>query len=138
MHVRQAPTIILAAALAATAAACGGSPPASNTSTGGMRTAASAPGTTANKVNIDEIFPAGRGRDLVLNNCQTCHTFVPIVVLQMDKDAWQRNSLDHRQRVPGVSDEDFKELYEYLSSNFNPSRPVPVLPKELLESWTSY
>ena len=46
-------------------------------------------------------------RELVLQNCQSCHTIVPIVVLQMDKDQWARNSLDHRERVPGLSDEEF-------------------------------
>ena len=86
---------------------------------------------------MEEIFPAGAGRDLVLNNCQNCHTFVPIVVLQMDEEGWTRSSLDHRQRV-NVSDEEFKTLYTYLKANFNPDRPVPKLPKELLESWTTY
>lgn len=90
------------------------------------------------KVNINEIFPPGRGRELVLNNCTTCHTFVPIVVLQMTREAWQRNSRDHRGRVAALSDADFKTLYEYLIANFNPNRPVPKLPKELLDTWTSY
>ena len=89
-------------------------------------------------VNVVGIFPAGPGRDLVLNNCQNCHTFAPIVILQMDQGAWQRNSLDHRQRVTTLTDEEFTVLYEYLAANFNPSRPVPTLPKELLESWTTY
>ena len=95
------------------------------------------PGSQSAKVNIDEIFPPGRGRDLVLNNCTTCHTFVPIVVLQMTKEAWERNSRDHRERVTALSDDDFKTLYEYLVANFNPDRPVPTLPKELLDTWTS-
>lgn len=129
--------LLLTGALTVTVSTCGGST-GSNSGSGASSGVAAAPSNSPNKVNMDEIFPAGRGRDLVMNNCQTCHTFVPIVVLQMDKNAWQRNSLDHRQRVPGMSDEDFKELYEYLSSNFNPDRPVPTLPKELLESWTSY
>jgi hypothetical protein len=90
------------------------------------------------KVNLDEIFPQGPGRDLVLENCQNCHTFVPIVVLQMDKDAWLRNSLDHRERVTGLTDEQFKTIYEYLAANFGPHRPVPRLPKELLKTWTGY
>ena len=94
-------------------------------------------GASASKVNMEEIFPAGAGRDLVLNNCQNCHTFVPIVVLQMDDEGWTRSSLDHRQRV-NVSDDDFKVMYTYLKANFNPNRPVPTLPKELLESWTTY
>lgn len=94
--------------------------------------------TQSAKVNIDEIFPAGRGRELLLNNCTGCHTFVPIVVLQMTKEAWERNSRDHRGRVAALSDADFKTLYQYLIANFNPDRPVPKLPKELLDTWTSY
>ena len=90
------------------------------------------------RVNLDEIFPQGPGRDLVLENCQNCHTFVPIVVLQMEKDAWLRNSLDHRERVTGLTDEQFKTVYEYLTTNFGPHRPVPRLPKELLKTWTGY
>lgn len=100
-----------------------------------------APATTRNeptRVNIDEIFPPGPGRDLVLNNCQSCHVWVPIVVLQMDEALWYRNGLEHRDRVEGLSDEEFKILYDYLSSTFTPDRPVPKLPPELLEAWTSY
>ena len=96
------------------------------------------PSSQSARVNIDEIFPPGPGRALVLNNCTSCHTFVPIVVLQMTKEAWQRNSRDHRERVTALSDAEFKTLYEYLMANFNPDRPVPTLPKELLDTWTSY
>ena len=104
------------------------------------RPAATAPAHAAAsaKINLDEIFPAGRGRELVLNNCTTCHTFVPIVVLQMTEEAWNRNSRDHRGRVAALSDAHFKTLYEYLRANFNPNRPVPKLPPELLATWTSY
>ena len=90
------------------------------------------------KVDIDKIFPSGKGRDLILNNCTGCHTIVPIVVLQMTRDAWERNSRDHRARVTALSDEEFKTLYEYLIANFNPQRPVPELPTALLDTWTSY
>ncbi|MBM3776526.1 MAG: hypothetical protein FJW37_15400 [Acidobacteria bacterium] len=90
------------------------------------------------KVDLDAIFPRGRGRDLLLNNCTTCHTFVPIVVLQMTREAWERNSRDHRERVKGLNDADFRALYEYLMANFNPDKPAPALPRELLDTWTSY
>ena len=90
------------------------------------------------KVNINEVFPAGQGRDLLLNNCTSCHTFVPIVVLRMNKQAWDRNKGIHRSRVPAMSDTEFEALYTYLVEHFNPDRPVPKLPKELLDTWTSY
>ena len=122
--------VIVFAALVA--GACGSAP-------GGQDAPASTAGdSTPLRVNLDEIFPQGPGRDLVLENCQNCHTFVPIVVLQMDKDAWQRNSLDHRERVTTLTDEQFKTVYEYLTTNFGPHRPVPRLPKELLKTWTGY
>jgi hypothetical protein len=73
-----------------------------------------------------------------LNNCTSCHTFVPIVVLQMTKEAWEVNSRDHRDRVSGLSDAEFKTMYDYLERNFNPATPVPKLPKSLLDTWTSY
>ena len=87
---------------------------------------------------MDAIFPAGPGRDLLLNNCQNCHVWVPIVILQMDEDAWYRNSLEHRDRVGSLPDADFETLYEYLATNFTPDTPVPQLPAALLEAWTSY
>ncbi|HJN43751.1 MAG: hypothetical protein QGI10_16980 [Vicinamibacterales bacterium] len=90
------------------------------------------------KVDIDAIFPPGPGRDLVLNNCQSCHIWVPIVILQMDEAAWFRSSLEHRGRVEVLSDEEFETLYAYVSSTFTPDRPVPELPESLLEAWTSY
>ena len=93
---------------------------------------------TPTRVDLDAIFPPGPGRDLVLNNCQSCHVWVPIVILQMDKGAWHRNSVEHRGRVEALSDEDFETLYEYVSSTFTPERPVPELPAALLETWTTY
>jgi hypothetical protein len=77
-------------------------------------------------------------RDLVLNACTSCHTFVPIVVLQMSRSAWETSAANHRSRVSALSDEQFKALYEYLIANFNPEKPVPELPPELLATWTSY
>ncbi|MGE0703570.1 MAG: hypothetical protein AB7P22_06480 [Vicinamibacterales bacterium] len=129
-------------ALVALAISCGGEAPSSDASSASSAaSSATAPVSTAasdGRLDMDAIFPPGPGRDLVLNNCQNCHTFVPIVVLQMDKAAWQRNSIDHRERVTTLTDEEFKTLYEYLTANFNPDRPVPELPQDLLESWTSY
>jgi hypothetical protein len=128
--------LLVAAGAFALLGGCAG--PASSPQPSKPSGAAAAPEARSVSVNLDEIFPAGRGRELLLNNCTTCHTFVPIVVLQMTKEAWERNSRDHRGRVASLSDADFKILYEYLIANFNPSRPVPKLPEELLNTWTAY
>ncbi len=118
----------------AVATACGGAASSERTPGGTASVAAAAP----TKVDLDAIFPQGPGREVVLGSCQNCHTFAPIVVLQMDKDAWRRNSLDHRERVAALSDEQFQQAYAYLSQHFGPHRPVPQLPPDLLKSWTAY
>jgi hypothetical protein len=122
-------------------AACSGSAPSSApAATENTSVVAESPaeGQPAAKLNIDEIFPPGQGRDLVLNNCTNCHTIVPIVVLQMTKDAWDLNAREHRDRVTSLTDAEVAALYEYLAANFNPNRPVPKLPEELLKTWTAY
>ena len=128
---------LFAATALAMAIGCGGS---GSSGSGGQAGAPGSGGASSGpmRVDMDALFPAGPGRDLVLNNCQNCHTFVPIVVLQMDQDAWQRNSLDHRERVANLTEEEFATVYTYLAANFGPHRPVPELPKALLETWTSY
>ena len=96
------------------------------------------PAGKSEKVDLDKVFPSGAGKTLVLNNCTNCHTITPIVVLQLTKEAWERSGRDHRERVYAMSDSEFNTLYEYLIANFNPNKPVPQLPKELLDTWTSY
>ena len=88
--------------------------------------------------NINDVFPEGAGRDLVLDNCQSCHVLVPILVLPLDEAAWYRSSLEHRERVEGLTDTEFEALYEYLASNFTPDKEAPELPPALLDSWTTY
>jgi len=147
---RHIETCVLAAAVAVLSA-CGSAPAADErppaaaaTDTASASKPATKPATAPaadsapTKVDMNAIFPPGPGRDLVLNNCQNCHTFVPIVILQMEEAAWTRNSVDHRERVTGLSDADFATLYDYLKVNFNPRRPVPALPQELLDTWTGY
>ena len=129
-----APLALLLGAVLIAVAGCGGSASSDPQPAAEEATAKAAP----TRVDLDAIFPPGPGRDLVLNNCQSCHVWVPIVILRMDKDAWHRNSLEHRGRVEALSDEDFEVLYKYLSSTFTPEHPVPELPRGLLEAWTTY
>ena len=74
----------------------------------------------------------------MLNNCTTCHTIVPLVVLQYGQQQWDNSARNHRDRVPRLSDADFKAAYAYLAKNFNPDHPVPKLPQDLLDTWTDY
>jgi mono/diheme cytochrome c family protein len=124
-------------ALSLVIGACQQSDPSSGGAAGSPAAGAGGSGQTY-RVDMDQIFPPGEGRDLVLNNCQNCHTWVPIVVLGMNETEWARSSGEHRGRVEALGDDDFETLYAYLSSTFTPERPVPELPPPLLETWTNY
>jgi hypothetical protein len=80
------------------------------------------------------------GRQLIMDNCTSCHTFVPIVLQQFDRNGWETEISRHISdgRDPGLSPEQAKTITEYLIANFNANLPVPTLPKELLDSWTNY
>ncbi len=124
----------LVLALATGLASCGEQTPAEGPAAG--NTPARAGG--ARPFNIRDVFPAGPGRQLVLDNCQSCHVLVPILVLRMDSAAWHRNGIEHRERVEGLNDDEFELLYDYLASTFTPDRPIPELPAALLDTWTTY
>lgn len=103
----------------------------------------------AQDVNLDEIFrcvddpdvdqaDCDVARNLILNNCTTCHTFVPIVLQQNDAGAWNGLLDRHRDRAGHVSEEEFETIREYLIANFNDDLQPPEVPPQLLETWTDY
>ncbi len=96
------------------------------------------PAGKSSKLDMDKIFPPGPGRALVLSDCTSCHTITPIVMIQMTREARERWARDHRERVYAMNDADFQVLTEYLIENFSPGKPIPQLPKELLDTWTTY
>lgn len=70
-------------------------------------------------------------RDLVFNNCTSCHTFVPIVKAQKAPDAWNAHLEAHREKVPEMSAEDYETLSDFVKAHYNETEPVPELPPEL-------
>ncbi len=81
------------------------------------------------RVNLDEIAPRGRGRDLVIMNCDYCHSWVCAVRGQRTVDHWIMVEDVHLGRGWVIlSDEDWNTLFKYLESNFNDEKPEPKLP----------
>ena len=85
---------------------------------------------------MDAIFPRGAGRDLLLNNCTNCHSFVRIVLMQRSRQQWEVVKTNMRQRVAGLSDGDVDTIFDYLEGAFNDTRPEPKLPRWLLDTET--
>jgi hypothetical protein len=83
------------------------------------------------KINLDEIAPPGRERDLVVLNCGTCHSFICAFRGQRTVEHWQTVKQDMRDKVSQLSDQDYDALFAYLETNFNDQKPEPDLPPEL-------
>ena len=118
---------------AALAVACGASAPKEAGASG-----AAATGSSGARLDMDKIFPPGEGRELILQNCTNCHTFVPIALARNAPNEWRSQRTQHRQRVPGLTDAQVDIMYGYLIKNNAPGRPLPELPEDLLRTWTSY
>lgn len=97
-------------------------------------TAVSSSGATA-KLDMDKIFPPGKGRDLVLFNCTGCHSFVRVITGQRTLGAWQVVRGSMQSRVSSLSDQEIDDLFAYLEANFNDSKPAPDLPDWLASQY---
>jgi hypothetical protein len=80
------------------------------------------------KLNIDDYLPKGAGRDLMLRDCTSCHSFVPIVTDQRPNERWSSLRKDHRDKAPGSSETDYNMIFAYLMENFNNTKPEPKFP----------
>ncbi len=80
------------------------------------------------KLNLDDYFPKGASRDLVLRDCTTCHSFVPIITGQRTNERWLSLKKDHKDKASGVTQADYDAEFTYLMENFNNTKPEPKLP----------
>jgi len=105
------------------------------TATAMPATATSVPATAAPsggpaKLNLDEIFPPGEGKDLIMNNCGSCHSWVCAVILQRSAEHWETARAAHLGLTAALSEEQIDTLWAYLAENFNDTKPEPSLPKQ--------
>lgn len=81
------------------------------------------------RVNLDTIAPRGKGRDLVIMNCDYCHSWICTVRNQRTFDHWMMVEEVHSGRGWVVlNDEDWDTLWRYLEDNFNDQKPEPDVP----------
>jgi hypothetical protein len=103
---------------------------------------------SAQQLDLNAIMPCGTpdvageqtadqcsaARDLFMQNCTSCHSFIPIVLLQKDETGWDATITHHRPLVPQLSQADLDLIRQFLKDHFRPDRPVPNLPKALIDN----
>ncbi len=85
-----------------------------------------------------DLAPCDEGRQLMLDNCTACHSFVQIVLRQWDPAGWNALMDKHRDRVGHLSEAQRETITHYLAAKFNPQRDPPELPESLLQDRTDY
>lgn len=86
---------------------------------------------------LDAVIPPGEGRELLFNNCTSCHSVVCSLIGQRTAGNWNTVRFGHSDRVTGLSEADQDILYAYLIENFGDQKPEPDLPPELKEQGCS-
>lgn len=82
--------------------------------------------------SLNDVFPEGLGRSLVLDSCGSCHAAACSAIGQRTTGRWKALEADHRDRVADMSDADYRILFVYLAENFNDTRPEPMVPPQFL------
>jgi hypothetical protein len=89
-----------------------------------------APAAAPEPRTVADIFPAGAGKDAVLNSCGSCHNVACSAIGQRTNERWDSLKASHKDNVPGA---DLDAIFGYLKANFNDSRPQPNIPPHFLE-----
>ena len=87
----------------------------------------------AGQPSLASIFPAGPGRELVLNTCGSCHSTACAARGQRTAERWDSIKKDHKDKLTGSSREDLNVMFSYLKANFNDTKPEPQISAELLQ-----
>mgnify|MGYP002629161969 FL=1 len=98
---------------------------------------------SGNAVTYDELYPAGRGRDIAERTCMSCHGQTHLPSYKMNKIGWDAMigvMLDPNARrgamiqeggaVGDITDEERDVLADYLADNFGPQSETRVLRAE--------
>ena len=114
--------------------ACGGGESAeAGTSETAAATSIETPPAAEEPATVADIFPEGEGRQIVLNNCASCHAVACTAIGQRTEGRWGELREAHREHVPTLSEESLVAAFAYLSANFGADRPEPNVPARFLE-----
>jgi hypothetical protein len=122
---------VVSAAVACTEAGAPGTdaPPASANNAAPAASAAPA-ATTPEPKTVADIFPAGPQKEAVMNSCGNCHNLACSAIGQRSAERWKALEEGHKDKVTSG---DMHGMFEYLTANFNASKPEPKIPPRFLE-----
>ena len=83
---------------------------------------------------VGDLFPEGEDRDLVLNNCSSCHAVACAVIGQRTAARWNGLKEGHSDRLPSLADGELDRMFAYLQGHFNDTQPEPSVPAAFLEA----
>jgi hypothetical protein len=90
-----------------------------------------AAGATASEPRtVADIFPPGPGRDQVLTGCASCHNVACAAIGQRSAARWDALRDGHKEHMQGA---DLSVMFAYLKSNFDDTKPAPIVPARFLE-----
>ena len=87
----------------------------------------------AEYATISDLFPEGEGKDIVLNNCASCHAVACAAIGQRPANRWEDLAQAHAEHVPSLSDAERQTAFAYLASHFSDQQPEPNVPPQFLE-----
>jgi hypothetical protein len=122
---------MVSASLACTEAGAPGTDKLASTTASSAPAASAAPASTAPEPQtVAEIFPPGPQREAVMNSCGSCHNLACSAIGQRSPERWKALEEGHKDKVTSA---DMHAMFEYLSANFNASKPEPKIPPKFLE-----
>jgi hypothetical protein len=83
---------------------------------------------------VRDLFPEGEDRDLVLNNCSSCHAVACAVIGQRTAARWNALKEGHSDRMPGLAEGELDRMFAYLQAHFDDTQPEPSVPAAFLEA----
>src|SRR5262245_37739640 len=89
--------------------------------------------TPSKPFKLADVFPAGEGRDLVLNTCGSCHSVACSALGQRTAESWEGIKKGHKDKLTAYNSANVDAMFSYLKANFNDSKPEPKIPAEFVQ-----
>ena len=101
---------------------------------GSAEAASSASAGSTQPETVADLFPQGEGRDLVLNNCSSCHAVACAVIGQRTAARWNGLREGHSDHLPALAGAELDRIFAYLQGHFDDTQPEPSVPAAFLEA----